>query len=593
MYSYKEILDRLQKTNVLEKYKKEKVIEIIKKIDESKIDIDLDYLANIIFEQTKLGFKLNEHKPINFNNIKLLSVLSNSELDSFNSVNDNKLDNFLILGDNLDALRNLSVCFEGDYTSGIDLIYIDPPYNTINSQSYENKFDYNDWLFEIKEKLIISRNILKKTGSIMISIDDNMHAYLKIICDEVFGEENFLGNFVVGLVPSGRKNKAMAKIHEYVVVYAKDLKYFDEYFIDSTGKYDSFIRQGSNSSIKERPKRFYPILKDKNNNLFPITEEEYNFIHNDNDNFDDEIKIQNIIDRCGEIKNKYLAEGYEVLLPVKNNKNFVWQNEYKRFNQNFQKTIEIFVNNKFDKIKIYKWDDRKKEIVYAQENAKPISMWLNKTTIDESYNISNENTKIDYFQSIASSNGKKMMNEIFLKDEINEEYYFSSPKPIEFMKNLIRIATYNNPDAIILDYFAGSGSTAHAIMELNEEDKKKGKKGNRRFILCTRLIEKFKEEGSNKYKEINVGKICYERIYRIMNGTTSKNNSQLPDWCKKNTPFGGNLNVYSVCDINIEYNNDYKLDDINNEIYQKISSKKINDNFELISKLFNKNLAKE
>lgn len=591
MYSYKEILKRINESNILEKYKKNKIIEIIKKIEESKVDIDLNYLANIIFEQTKLGFKLNEHKPIDYNTIKLLSVLSNeSKLKSFLSINNNNLENFLILGDNLDSLRNISICYEGNDFSGIDLIYIDPPYNTINSQSYENKFDHNDWLFEMKEKLILSRDILKNSGSIMISIDDNMHSYLKVICDEIFGEENFLGNFVVGLVPSGRKNIAMAKIHEYVVVYCKDLKYFEGYFNEPSGDYDSFIRQGSNSKIEERPKRFYPILKDKNDDLFPISKEDYDFIHG-NSKTEKGYNIKSILDNCETIKKKYIEKGYEVLFPIKNSDNFVWQNEFERFFNDYNKQINIFKNNESNLIKIYKWD-KKKGIVYTQTNSKPVSIWVSKTTINDDFQEVEKSEEISSFKSIASSNGKKIMSQIFLKSEINNEYFFSSPKPLAFMKKLIQIATHNNPNALILDFFGGSGTTAHAILDLNMDDIKRGKKGERRFILCTRTIEKFKEENSSNYKTIDVGKICYERIYRIMNGKPSFETDELPKWCKENDAYGGNLNVYFVDDLNIEYNNDYSLDNINLDIYEKISKKKIKDKFELINKLFKNKLFK-
>lgn len=593
MYSYKEILKRLNETNVLEKYKKEKLIEIIKKLDTANINIDLDYLSNIIFDSAKLGFKLNEHKPIDYNNIKLLSILSeHNDLKSFSSANKNDLDNFLILGDNLDALRNLSICYEGDDFSGIDLIYIDPPYNTINSQSYENKFDYNDWLFEIKEKLILSRDILKNNGSIMISIDDNMHAYLKVICDEIFGEENFLGNFVVGLVPSGRKNKAIAKIHEYVVVYCKDHNCFEGYFNEPSGKYDSFIREGSNSKINERPKRFYPIVKDKDNNLFPITKEEYDFIHSNNEGLDDEHLIQNILKKCEKIKSEYIEKGYEVFLPQKKDKNLVWQNEYKRFSDDYNKLINIFKNNEYIKMPIYKWDD-KKGIIYTQMNSKPLSIWVSKTTVNDNFEENSDIQKNNDFENIASSNGKKIMKEIFLKNEINDEYYFSSPKPLSFMKKLIQIATQNNPNALILDYFGGSGTTAHAVMDLNAEDRKRGKIGNRRFILCTRIIENFKEENSKKYKTINVGKICYERIYRIMNGKPSNNLYDLPNWCKENEPYGGNLNVYFINNLSIGYNDNYSLDCVNKNIYEKIAGKEIDNNFDLINKIFKNNLVKE
>lgn len=589
MYSYKEILKRLKETDILEKYKKDKLIEIIQKLANSNLDIDLNYLSNIIFDSSKLGFKLNEHKPIDYNKIKLLSVLVESSLKSFNSINNNNLNNFLILGDNIDALRNLSICYDGDNLSGVDLIYIDPPYNTINSQSYDNKFDYNDWLFEMKEKLIISRDILKLNGSIMISIDDNMHAYLKVICDEIFGEENFLGNFVVGLVPSGRKNNAMAKIHEYVVVYCKDINSFDGYFFEPTGEYESFIRQGSNSSIYERSKRFYPIVMDNENNLFPICQEEYDWIHND-PTVESSKKIETILERCFILKEKYLGKKYTFLLPIKGDKKLVWQNEYERFSKNFNKEIEILKKGEHLQNKIYKWNG--KEIVYCQTMKRPISVWLSKTTIDDNFEEIDNSIKIDEFQSIASSNGKKMMSEIFLKSEIENEFYFSSPKPIAFMKKLIKIATYDKPNALILDFFGGSGTTAQAVMELNKEDKLIGKKGARRFIICTRVLEKFKEENKSNWKTVEVGKICYERIFRIMNGYPSSNNIESPKWCIDNKPFGGNLYVYSVEDLNIEYNSEYQLDLINKEIYEIISNKKYNNEFELINKIFQSNLSK-
>ncbi|WP_086286730.1 site-specific DNA-methyltransferase [Campylobacter sp. P0085] len=398
------------------------------------------------------------------------------------SKNTKRAQNIIIKGDNLDALKLL----KSAYYEKIKMIYIDPPYNTKNDDFiYPDDFrkDYKQicietglikievdefgnetevpseamdfftsitstkshsgWLSFMLPRLKLARDLLKDDGVIFISIDDNEQANLKLLCDEIFGEENFLGDFIKqSKVGGGSDSKFIVKEHEYCLVYAKNinltnemfLKHDDDYLkrykeIDDKGRFfwDTFSRRGlTNPIIYEIKAPDGTLIKD-------------GWI------------------RAEETFKKNYQDGEVRIIKIKDK----WSVQFKQY---------LNLNGK-----------------------KPRSM-----TTDFGGSIEGKNDIINLFDS----------------DKI-----FSYPKSTKFISTLLKMTTNSND--IILDFFAGSGTTAHAVMAQNAQDN-----GNRKFILV-QLDEKIDEKKSKTAfdfcknelgsKEPVISDITIERVKRAGN----------------------------------------------------------------------------
>ncbi|MGN8434553.1 site-specific DNA-methyltransferase [Helicobacter pylori] len=355
--------------------------------------------------------------------------------------------NAIIIGDNLDALKLL----KSAYSEKIKMIYIDPPYNTTNEnfiypdnfrQDYQKilrevglleidengeeieseslKFfkntqgsgTHSGWLSFMLPRLKLARDLLKEDGVIFISIDDNECANLKILCDEIFGEDNFVGDFIKqSKVGGGSDSKFIVKEHEYCLVYAKNINLTNEMFLKHD---DDYLKR-------------YKEIDDKGRFFW--------------DTFSRRGLTNPII--------------YEIKAPDGTLIKDGWIRSEETFKKNYQDGEVRII-----KIKD-KWSVQFKQ--YLNLNGrKPRSM-----TTDFGGSIEGKNDIINLF---------------------NSDKIFSYPKSIKFISTLLKIAT--NEGDTILDFFAGSGTTAHAVMELNAEDK-----GNREFILV-QIDEEIKEDKS-------------------------------------------------------------------------------------------------
>ncbi len=387
--------------------------------------------------------------------------------------------NAIIIGDNLDALKLL----KSAYSEKIKMIYIDPPYNTENDdfiytdnfrQDYQKilrevglmeidengkeieseslKFFKNTqgskmhsgWLSFMLPRLKLAHDLLKEDGVIFISIDDNECANLKILCDEIFGEDNFVGDFI-------RKTKSTtndAKIglnyqHEFLLCYAKN-------------------------------KEFVNLLggeKNLENYKNPDNDPNGAWINNDPSA------------KSGNMKTGYFG----VTNPYTNKVDYPPVGMFWRFSQN---TIQKHIDEGricFKK----KHKDNERGFIYKR------------------YLKDLKTTKKTFDSLVFSDNC--YMNQAATKELLNLGMgeYFPYPKGVEFMKKIILHSTTPNKGDIILDFFAGSGTTAHAVMELNAEDK-----GNREFILVQ--IDKEIKEDKSAYdfckKELKSAKPCLSDI---------------------------------------------------------------------------------
>lgn len=367
--------------------------------------------------------------------------------------------NFIFEGDNYHTLYTLNFT----HKRKIDTIYIDPPYNTGNKSwrynndyiDKEDRFRHSKWLSFMSKRLRLARRLLKETGIIICAIDDYEFASLKLLFDEIYGEQNRLGTLVVVHNPRGRNDdKFFASQHEYVLVYAKNsdkatIHHFaltdddkDQYKkADDISPFaeTSFIRTGNNSKRTERPNLYYPIYYNEKTNELSLTK----------------------------------SKGWEELLPLNNDgeeKTWRWGKETFLELQ----ATELFVKKVKGENKIYK-----KRRLTDNTGKKPKTVWY-----DSKYD--------------ASSNGIMLLQKILGKDNT-----FNYPKSLYAVKDILEITTDKN--SLILDFFAGSGTTGQAVLELNLQDK-----GSRQFILCTNNENQICEE------------VTYPRIKKVIEGYNDK-----------------------------------------------------------------------
>ena len=389
--------------------------------------------------------------------------------------------NVLIEGDNLHALSILNYTHKGK----IDIVYIDPPYNTGNKTwKYNNNFvDKDDgfrhskWISFMNKRLRLAKKLLSKHGTIIIAIDDYEIHTLRLLMDEIFGENNRLGTITVVHNPRGRNDdKHFATMHEYMLIYSlnpqkANIGYFEltdddiqAYNLeDDISNYTltTFIRTGNNSDRHTRPKMFYPIYYNPETNVLDLE------------------PIKNSIK----------------LLPLnKDKKEKVWRWTKKTFLD--QKDTELVVKNVNGTYKIYK-----KRRLLNLVSKKPRTVWYER--------------RYD-----ASSHGIMLLRNI-----LDDQNRFPYPKSLYTVFDILKLIS--NKDSIILDFFAGSGTTGHAVLKLNNEDD-----GQRQFILCT-----------NNENDICT-EVCYPRIKNIIKGRNSKG--------EKIEKLGGGLVYYKISQVEKE-----------------------------------------
>ena len=333
--------------------------------------------------------------------------------------------NFLLEGDNLHSLKLLEKTHKGK----IDVIYIDPPYNTKNKDFIyddckigdDDGFRHSKWLSFMAERLAIAKKLLTDRGVVFISIDDNEQAALKMLCDEIFGEYSF-----VALIP-WRKRTAKSDVPfgisqdcESILCYAnpmfkaavkgKERKYYETN--DFPGKPWRFHDLTKQTTIEERPNSNFTIVNPKNGEEFPVNPH-----------------------RSWAITKETFEYYYSV-------NRIIFPGDYD------------FLNISKPVLRYWKEDDIKK--MGADFGLVAASTYLPSEIVG------------------MTQDGTKEITDLFGVKK------FSFPKPIGLIKYLVEIATVQNNRAIVLDFFAGSGTTAQAVMELNQQDG-----GHRNFILCT------------------------------------------------------------------------------------------------------------
>ena len=413
----------------------------------------------------------------------------------------------LIIGDNYPALLNLLV----EYKGKIDVIYIDPPYGKDSmgefaQTNYENAISRDNLLSMLHPRLWLAKQLLSDTGIILCSIDDRNQAYLKGLFDEVFGEKNFLNNFIWINNLKGRQilGGGAVKTYESILLYAKDSMATSNF----VGKIDD-LKRDMPSFYKNKA---YEVFNDKHgdfvvkNELFNTNsafneQTRKNLVFNIHYNPDtEEVKVTDVDDT-------QTFNGFVLVKPHKNNNG---RHKYHAWRWSRDKILKESHNLYFDNGKIY-------------------------TKIRSLGNTNIKDVITD------STNGNSEVAEIIGSG------LFSYPKPVKMVKFLVNLITDTvteedvetivNSDITVLDFFSGSGTTGHAVLELNKEDG-----GNRQFILVT----------NNEVTDNNPNGIAYDvtsrRLKRIMTGEDYDGENNFK-WIKNNKPLGDNLLVFDLTEV--------------------------------------------
>ena len=422
--------------------------------------------------------------------------------DEQRSLNPTESSNIIIEGENLETLKLLS----NSYRDQVKCIYIDPPYNTGKDFVYSDNFTedkkpyweqtgvtengvkidtnvdtdgryHSNWLNMMYSRLLIARTLLREDGVIFISIDDNEVHHLRKLCDEVFGEDNFIGTFINNSTPNARDYGHIGKMHEFCMFYAKDILYTETNLLEDKEKRFSFkddvgefnVHPLYNSNVaftpENRPNLYYPFYLNPEKQLSELGKEFY------------EISLTPD-ESCVEI---YPPKS------VKDGVQFVWRWGKDKSKGELNKEIVG-----------YETEDGDYRIVQKMRTSEK----LIRSLLSE--------------KEFTSRRGTAEVEKLFGKK------VFSFPKPVELLKSFLKVATDKN--SLVLDFFAGGGTFGQALMELNQEDE-----GNRKFILVQ--IPEFTDAKSlafkNNYKKIS--DITIERNKRVVEKIIEEKKKQQPD----------------------------------------------------------------
>lgn len=445
----------------LSKAKREKMLDFLKQIKAEHTDDKsikaITEIENHLLEK-KYGLVWEEHS-------EHVDEMLNDYIPVFNEDKDRKIVtdenlpyNFILEGDNLQSLYLLEKTHKGR----IDVIYIDPPYNTGNEDfvyndkivNKEDSYYHSKWLSFMCKRLKIAKNLLSKDGIIFISIDDNEQANLKLLCDEIFNEKNFVNTLVVKMseasgIKMGHTNTKLPKLKEYVLIYKKDKINLNPISIPKE-EWDSEYNTFLNNFSKEQ-KRRYDELCNKAKLYSNLTEKEIQEL----DSIFKNVQCENL----SNVINKH---------NISNLKSWLYKNAYR--------IIRTAAADSVKKLADLKKKTNKNQffVVTSKRNGLPY-------VVKSDYDTTAKKPRVQvlFAENYLKTNVCDLWTDIKttgLEAEGGIEFK-NGKKPLQLLNRLLSLASKN---ILVLDFFAGSGSIAESVLYLNEQDG-----GNRKFILCT------------------------------------------------------------------------------------------------------------
>lgn len=433
---------------------------------------------------------------------------------------DEPASNLIIEGDNFDSLRLLNATHRGK----IRVIYIDPPYNTGNKDWVYNdryvgandRWRHSQWLEFLYRRLSLARDLLTPDGVIMVSINDENRARLEMLMDEVMPGRK-LGSFV-WKTRSGSNDQSGAKFsidQEHILVFGnagfsfqgqmKDFSQYKNPDNDPRGRWKTGDLTKSHTFL-ERKNGYYPIQNPKTGVWYPCNPSRVWA-------FASESVVEDTESLQAKTMEQYIREEKVIFPPAETERVVTWKTKAELLEAIENGDVPVRPKSKTplltsDLPDLDFWVNKpvgferpwfKRHLSDLQSEVRPVSSWIRGTTEEET---------LDEFLvglvSQRSGTGEHSVNEILGFNA------FPFPKPLSLIKNLLQQAT--RQDDIVLDFFAGSGTTGQAVLELNAEDG-----GQRRFILCSSTEANSKEPNKNLCRDV-----CAERLRRVMQGYGNK-----------------------------------------------------------------------
>lgn len=467
------------------------VQELLKQAREDRRSEDVDKLGNLVrlLNTKKYGLVWEEHAEwVNEEMKTKIPVFVEDESKKIVGSPDSEDYNFLLEGDNLHSLHLL----EKTHSGKIDVIYIDPPYNTGNKDFiYNDKivdktdgYSHSKWLSFMSKRLEIARELLSDTGFLFISIDDNEQSQLKLLCDEVFGEQNFINLISVNSKVSagasgGGEDKRLKKNIEYILIYCKG--------IDAIPPLNPIYKETDLMSYIQKMKSDGKSFK-YTNILYEFDDIEY--YKTIKDGSGDDIVIKKV--------NRYSIKTVNAISKLENiTEQEVYLKYYDRImtTTNAQTSIRTRVWEATDS------EDNMYVATYTPKSGKNkgktidlifkgrqkvLVIWLKDSSLKNKNKIVKREKIGTFWDGFSWINVSK-------EGKIKFE---NGKKPIALIMQALKLT--DNSNSIVLDFFAGSGSTGHAVSQLNKEDG-----GGRKYILCTNNENNICEE------------ITYKRLVNI------------------------------------------------------------------------------
>ena len=354
---------------------------------------------------------------------------------------DEQTNGLMLHSDNFHAINLL----KEKYKSNVKLIYIDPPYNTDASKIlYKNGYEHSSWISLMDSRLAASRCLLTQTGLIGVAIDDYEFRYINCLLDNNYGIENAISNIAILTNPKGRDQGFIAQAHDYTLLYAYDKRYcstnnfilseeelkkkFSKSHANQAMRELPLKRTGSGKRREDRPYMFFPfIYKIDQKRLNVIPEDEYLQIY--------QAATDSFNDRYVEVlRKKYESEGCAFILPLsESNEYFRWRWGYNSCVSGCESGVLFAKQLRNGNYAVYQYD-------FADDEQTPKSLWFG-----ERYD--------------ASSKGTNLLENIIPQNP------FDYPKSIFTVMDCIKIGS--DTADLVLDFFAGSATTGHAVIELN------------------------------------------------------------------------------------------------------------------------------